>query len=155
MEWKILTHPDPGLRQRSEEFDVHEITMPEFQEFADAFAAFMITSDGVGFAAPQIGIRKRVIAVLEKDRVNVYVNPEILKASPAMQENEEGCLSIPGVYGMVERSKRVKVRVIDRTGRKKEFTVSGFTAAVIQHEIDHLDGVLFIDKMKKITRGSL
>jgi len=154
MDWKILTHPDPNLRSRSEEIDVREVKTAEFQKFADDFAAFMVASDGVGLAAPQIGMKKRIIAVDEGETVGVYVNPEFVKKSTAMQENEEGCLSIPGVYGIVERPKRVRVKAIDRHGRKITFDVSGFRAAVFQHEVDHLDGVLFIDKMTKITRGS-
>lgn len=153
--WKILTHPNPNLRERSEEVDVDEVTTPAFQTFADDFAAFMVASDGVGLAAPQIGMKKRIIAVQEKDRISVYINPEVLKASRSMQENEEGCLSVPGVYGIVERPKRIRVRAIDRHGRKTEFNISGFPATVIQHEIDHLDGILFIDKVKKITKGSM
>jgi len=155
MTWKILTNPNPELRHRSEEIGVAEVKTPAFQEFADAFAAFMVTADGIGLAAPQIGMKKRIIAVQEKNGVNVYVNPEILKASEAMQENEEGCLSVPGVYGIVERPKRIKVRAIDRHGRTIQFNATGFRAAVFQHEIDHLDGVLFIDKVKEITRGSI
>jgi peptide deformylase len=151
--WTILTHPNPELRRQSEEIDVDEVRTPEFQEFADAFAEFMVESDGVGFAAPQIGMKKRVIAVAEQDRIGIYVNPEIVKKSEKLQENEEGCLSIPGVYGIVERSKRIRVRAFDRHGRKTEFSAAGFRAAVFQHEIDHLDGVLFIDKVKKITKG--
>jgi peptide deformylase len=153
IDWKILTHPNPELRHRSGEVDIREITTPEFQEFADAFAAFMVTSDGIGLAAPQIGLKKRIIAVAEQDRIGIFVNPEIIKKSEALQEFEEGCLSVPNVYGTVERSKRIRVRAIDRHGRKTEFDVSGFRATVFQHEIDHLDGVLFIDKVKKITRG--
>lgn len=155
MNWKILTHPNPNLRHRSEEVSIEEVKTPEFQEFADAFAAFMVKADGIGLAAPQIGIKKRVIAVQEKELISVYINPEIIKASKVTQDNEEGCLSVPEVYGMVERPKRIKVRAIDRLGRKTEFDISGFPAAVIQHEIDHLDGILFIDKVKEITRGKV
>lgn len=152
-QWTILTNPNPELRKRSVEIDVARIKTPEYQAFADDFAAYMVKADGVGLAAPQIGISERIIAVQEKDRIGVYANPEILKRSPAQQIGEEGCLSVPGVFGMVERSKRITVRAVDRHGRKVEMDLSGFPAVVWQHEIDHLDGVLFIDKVKEYTQG--
>jgi peptide deformylase len=147
--WTILTHPDDRLRGKAEDVSVEEITTPEFQAFADAFCAFMLRSDGVGLAAPQIGLKKRIIAVLDKNAITLYANPEIIKASSATQESKEGCLSVPGVYGIVDRPKRVRIRALNRHGRVTEFDVSGFTATVFDHEIDHLNGVLFIDKMKK------
>ncbi|MCW1892561.1 MAG: peptide deformylase [Candidatus Uhrbacteria bacterium] len=150
--WTIITHPDDRLRGKAEDVLVQEITTPEFQAFADTFGAFMIESDGVGLAAPQIGLKKRIIAVLEKDKINVYANPEILKASQALQESEEGCLSVPKTWGLVDRPKRLRIRAINRHGRSVEFDVSGFTATVFDHEIDHLNGVLFIDKAKKIKK---
>ncbi|HWQ99875.1 MAG TPA: peptide deformylase [Candidatus Methylomirabilis sp.] len=151
--WTILTDPDPRLRERSREVDASAVKTQEFQTFADEFAAFMVKSDGVGLAAPQIGRHERIIAIQERERIGVYVNPEILKASPALQIGEEGCLSVPGTYGTVERHKRIRIRALDRHGRTVEFDVSGFPAVVFQHEIDHLNGVLFIDKVKEFTRG--
>lgn len=151
--WDILTDPNPKLRKRSEEFDVKKVKTADFQKFADRFADFMLESDGVGLAAPQIGFQKRIIAVQEKDGVGVYVNPEIVKTSPSMQEGEEGCLSVPGKFGIVERHKRIHVRAIDRHGRRVEFKLSGFPAVVWQHETDHLNGILFIDKVKTWTEG--
>jgi peptide deformylase len=152
MEWKIVTEPNPILRARAKDIDVSEIKTPEFQVFADTMASFMIASSGVGLAANQVGISKRVIAVLEKDHVSIYANPEIIKMSEATMESEEGCLSVPGVFGIVDRAKRIRVRAIDRTGRRVEFNMSGYTGTIFQHEIDHLNGILFIDKMKKKAR---
>jgi peptide deformylase len=149
--WTILTNPNPELRKRSVEIDVARIKTPEYQKFADEFAAYMVVADGVGLAAPQIGIKERIIAVQEKEKIGVYANPEILKRSPATQIGEEGCLSVPGVFGTVERAKRITVRAIDRHGRTVEMELSGFPAVIFQHEIDHLDGVLFIDKVKEYT----
>ncbi|MEN9557651.1 MAG: hypothetical protein RL141_20 [Candidatus Parcubacteria bacterium] len=153
-DWTILTHPNPQLRERSREIEISRITTPEYQAFADAFGAFMVQSDGVGLAAPQIGIQERIIAVQPspRDPIAVYANPEIVKVSAAMQESEEGCLSVPGIYGMVDRHKRITVRAYNRHGRRIELDLSGFPAIVFQHEIDHLDGVLFIDKMKKTMK---
>jgi peptide deformylase len=152
--WTILTNPDPRLRERSKEIEAAYVKTPEFQSFADDLAAFMIASDGVGLASPQIGVSQRVIAILERDHVSVYANPEIIKMSPAKQIDEEGCLSVPGVYGTVERRKRVRIRALDRHGRRVEFNAAGFPAVIFQHEIDHLDGILFIDKVIEITRGN-
>jgi len=152
--WEILTLPTPSLRERSEEFDVELVKTSEFQKFADTFGAFMVTSDGVGLAAPQVGLNKRIIAVQEQDKIGVYINPELLKTSTAMQEDEEGCLSVPGKWGIVKRHKRISVRAVDRHGRKVEFDLSGFPAVVWQHEIDHLNGILFIDKVKEWTKGN-
>lgn len=151
--WTILTNPNPQLRERSREIDIARITTPEYQAFADDFAAFMVVSDGVGLAAPQIGIQERIIAVQERDKIGVYANPEIIKRSPAMQIGEEGCLSVPGVFGTVERNKRITVRAYDRHGRKVELELSNFPAVIFQHEIDHLDGVLFIDKVKEYIKN--
>ena len=152
-QWTILTDPNPELRKRSAEVAIARVTTPEYQAFADGFAAMMLKADGVGLAAPQIGISERIIAVLERDRISVYANPVIIKKSHAIQMSEEGCLSVPGIFGIVERAKRVTVQAIDRHGRKIEMDLSGFPAVIFQHEIDHLDGVLFIDKVKEYTKG--
>lgn len=153
--WTILTTPNPVLRERSQEIDVARITTPAYQAFADAFAAFMIVSDGVGLAAPQIGISERIIAVQERDHIGIYANPEILKRSPAMQTGEEGCLSVPGIFGTVERHKRIRIRAYDRHGRRIERDISGFPAVVFQHEIDHLDGILFVDNVKEYIKSGV
>lgn len=147
--WEILKNPDPRLRINAEDVDVSEITTPEYQAFADQFAAFMIKEDGVGLAATQIGLNKRIIAVQEGNSVVVYANPEIIKSSASIYESEEGCLSVPGIFGLVERAKKIRFRGINRHGRRVELDASGFQATIYQHEIDHLNGVLFIDKAKK------
>lgn len=151
--WSILTNPDPRLRERSREVDVARIKTPKFQKFADDLAAFMIASNGIGLAAPQVGIPERVIAVLINDKATVYVNPEIAKTSSATELDQEGCLSVPNVWGTVERAKRATVRALDRHGRRVTLNLSGLSARVFQHEIDHLNGVLFIDKVKEHARG--
>jgi peptide deformylase len=153
MSWIILTDPNPILRTSAADVSVKEVTTPEFQKFADEYTAFMVNSNGVGLAANQIGISKRIIAVLEKRTVSVYVNPEIIKTSSATMESEEGCLSVPGVFGIVDRAKRIRVRALDRHGRHVEFNVAGFPATIFQHEIDHLNGILFTDKAKQILKN--
>lgn len=147
--FEIVKHPNPVLRKRAEDFDVSLIKTPDFQAFCDQFGETM-KKDGVGLAAPQIGLSQRIISVLENGEPHIYINPEILKSSSAIQESEEGCLSIPGVWGIVDRAKSVRIGAYDRRGRRIEFNVSNFLATVFQHEIDHLDGILFIDKAKRI-----
>jgi peptide deformylase len=155
MSFTVLTNPNPQLRERSVDVDAARITTPEFQKFADDFSAFMMEKDGAGFAAPQIGRKERIIVINEGKRVGVYVNPEIIKTSPAMAESEEGCFSVPGVFGVVDRHKRVTIQALDRHGRRVTLQCSGLQAFIFQHEIDHLNGILFIDKVKRITHGSL
>jgi peptide deformylase len=150
--WKILTNPDPELRKIAKDFDVSKITTPEYQDFANQFGAFMVASGGVGLAATQCGFDARIIAVEEKTGIAVYANPEILKSSSALQESTEGCLSVPGVFGLVDRPKRIRVRAVNRHGRTVKFNATGFLATVFDHEIDHLNGILFIDKAKKLVK---
>ncbi len=146
--FEIVKHPTPSLRERSTEVDPAEITTPEFQAYLDRLAATMLVKDGVGIASPQVGRNIRVIVVLMDDMPTCFINPEITKTSVAMQESEEGCLSVPNVYGLVERHYRITVKALNRHGRRVELDLRHFPAIVFQHEIDHLDGILFIDKMK-------
>lgn len=147
----IVTHPTPSLRDRSVEVDPREITTPEFQAYLDALTHTMLVKDGVGIASPQVGRNIRAIVININDTIECYINPEIVKTSEAMQEGEEGCLSVPGIYGLVDRHKRITVHALNRHGRRVEMDLRNFPAVVFQHEIDHLNGVLFIDKMKQAT----
>lgn len=108
----------------------------------------MFKADGVGLAAPQVGIVRRICVVSVDGGITKYelVNPVILKSS-GIQKGAEGCLSCPGRSGIVERPKKITVQAQDRNGEIKLYKVSGFTAVAFCHEIDHLDGVLFIDKV--------
>ena len=151
----VLTLNEPSLRERSVEVETQEITTPDFQKFLDDLLRTMISSDGVGIAAPQVGLNKRILITTIGSEPKVLINPTVTKASQATIETEEGCLSVPGVYGMVTRPKKVTVKAIDRHGRRIEIELKNFDATVVQHEIDHLDGILFIDKATKITRGKL
>jgi len=152
--YAILTRETPSLRERSVEVEVSDITTPDFQAFLDKLTQTMEIEDGIGIAAPQVGINKRVVIVkLSKGR-EALINPEIIKTSEAAIETEEGCLNVPGVYGMVTRFKRIRIKALDRTGRRIERDLKNMDAVVTQHEIDHLDGVLFIDKVNRITKGT-
>lgn len=150
----ILTNPDPRLRQRSEEVTPEELAQPETQAFLDELEKAMFAYDGVGIAAPQVGVFKRCIVVnAEGNGATVYCNPEILEKSFRTAEGEEGCLSVPGVYGLVKRHKRVTVRAVTRDAKVVTLELDGLAAVVWQHEIDHLNGVLFIDKITKYTKA--
>ncbi len=148
---ELLPASAPTLRERSRELELAEITTPEFQAYLDALIIKMDEAMGVGLASPQIGknIRAVVIRPVSMDKPEILINPEIIKKSNALMESEEGCLSVPGVFGLVMRHKKVTIRALNRNGRRIEFEAKNFSAFVIQHEVDHLDGVLFIDKADK------
>ena len=146
----IVTIPNPSLRERSRELTADEITTPEFQAYLDQLVFTMWSSDGVGIASPQVGKNIRAIVVNMNHQAECFMNPELLKVSDAMMESEEGCLSVPGQYGIVDRHKKITVRALNRHGRRTEFEVRHFPSTIFQHEIDHLNGILFIDKAKQL-----
>lgn len=129
------------------------ITDPKTQEFIDSMYKTMKSNNGVGLAAVQVGRLDKIIIVDTQDGPLALINAVIKKRSLFKEEGEEGCLSIPGVFGLVKRSKSVTVAAHDRTGQPTTFTAKGFFARVIQHEIDHTNGILFTDKTKKIISG--
>lgn len=149
--FSIVTLPTPSLRQLSRAVTVSEIQTVEFQNFLDKLIRTMHVADGVGIASPQVGQNIRAIIVNMPKGAECYMNPEVVKKSEAMVESEEGCLSVPGKYGVVQRHKKVAIRALNRLGRHVEFNAKAFPAIIFQHEIDHLDGVLFIDKAKNIV----
>lgn len=113
----------------------------------------MLLANGIGLAAPQVGLRQRVIVVRTETAVLGFINPVIVQSSRRKVTGEEGCLSIPGVFGLVKRPQKIRVEAKSATGETLEFTADGLFARVIQHEIDHLNGVLFIDRLQKLTAG--
>lgn len=149
----IITLENPILRQKARKVQRFG---PELGRLIDDMIETMRAAPGVGLAAPQVAVLERVIVVeVPKDEENpdagtlLYemVNPEIVKASPELIEGEEGCLSIPGYVGEVPRHSMIVVRGQDRFGRPVRVRARGFLARVFQHEIDHLDGILFIDRV--------
>ncbi|MFZ2804219.1 MAG: peptide deformylase [Patescibacteria group bacterium] len=149
----LVTLPSATLRSRSVEVDPKDIGTPEFQTFLDNLIETMFVEDGVGIASPQVGRNQRIFIVNEKKGPKAYINPEIKVLGELSEDSEEGCLSVPGVWGMVKRAKKVHVTALDRHARRVEFDVKGFLATVFQHEFDHVEGILFIDKAYKITKG--
>lgn len=150
----LVILPDAQLRQVSA--PVEAIT-PEIKTLAADMLETMYDAPGIGLAAIQIGVPKRVVTIdlakqdEEKSPI-VFVNPEITWSSEEMNVHEEGCLSIPEYYEEVERPARVKVRYLDLDGTQQEIEADGLLATCIQHEIDHLNGVLFIDHLSRLKR---
>lgn len=144
----VVKIPDPVLRQKAAE--VVRVTR-RTQLLIDDMLRIMKKANGIGLAAPQVGILQRIIVVApEGMRPTPLINPRVVKAEGSAV-GEEGCLSIPGLYGNVIRPSEVEVEALDRKGRRTTFSLKGLKARVVQHEIDHLDGILFIDKVDTAT----
>lgn len=155
MKRAILTHPNPKLRTVAALVDAARFGTEELKASGEELVDLMTQGDGIGLAATQIGVADRIIAVTMPDTgPTVFVNPKIVSRSRGMFDFEEGCLSVPGVYGMVERHKKVKVKAYTVEGVAVTLSVKQVFAVIFQHEIDHLDGILFIDKTKRLTHGS-
>ena len=147
----ILLFPDPRLRRRADPVDVVD---DDVRRLIDDMFETMYDAPGVGLSAPQVNVAKRVVTIdVSKDRSAplCLVNPEI-RSVGGETEAEEGCLSVPGVYEMVKRPERVRVCALDRDGRSREIEAEGLLAVCIQHEIDHLDGRLFVDYLSRLKR---
>ncbi|TLS49920.1 peptide deformylase [Paenibacillus antri] len=144
----IVKHPDPVLREVAK--PVPKVT-PNIQKLLTDMAETMYDAPGVGLAAPQIGISKRVIVIDVGDDHGLIemVNPEIVEAG-GEQLGPEGCLSIPGLQGDVRRKDRLKVKGLDRNGNEIAIEADGFLSRAFQHEIDHLNGVLYIDIAERV-----
>ncbi len=155
---EIITEPNKILRQVGKKLTQEEISSKKFKKFIKDLTETMYIRDGVGIAAPQVGqsvmlcvIAKDFTPTREKDLI--LINPVWEKKSIAKLVDEEGCLSVPGVYGLVKRYKKIKVTASDEQGKEICFEAVDFPARVIQHEIDHLNGILFIDKAKKLRHA--
>ena len=151
---KILTIPDKKLREKS--IPVKKINK-DIQNLMDDMIQTMYDAPGIGLAAVQIGVPKRVIVMdlsKEKEKKNpmYFVNPEIVWKSDTYSSYEEGCLSIPNQFAKIERPEKCNVKFLDYDGTHKEIKAEGVLSTCIQHEIDHLNGVLFIDYLSKLKK---
>lgn len=146
--YKIVEYGDPILREKCR--PVNKIT-PNVIKLLDNMADTMYDAEGVGLAAPQIGVGKRVIVIDVGDGLIELINPEITYREGRQLETE-GCLSIPGVRKEVPRYAKVKVKGINREGKRVEYEAEGLLAVAFQHEIDHLEGILFVDRAVKATK---
>jgi peptide deformylase len=152
----IVQYPSPLLREKCTPVQFRDISL---EKLASDMGETMYAAPGVGLAAPQVGILKRVVVIdternSEHKNLLILINP-VITYSEGQMVGEEGCLSLPEVYGDVQRSRVVRVRYFDVSGAEYEMTAEDFLARVVQHELDHLDGILFIDRMSKIKRDLL
>jgi len=160
---KVSRMGHPVLRKKVRPLAPAEITAAPMQRLIDDMTQTMLEYNGVGLAAPQVHEELRLfVARVVRDReddeedgaqnpeILALINPEIMPASRHVEEDWEGCLSIPDLRGLVPRYRDISVKAYDPTGRRIELQASGFMARVIQHETDHLDGVLFLDRMKSM-----
>lgn len=143
----IVKYPSEILRQRAAPV---ERVNKELRQFVEQMVRAMRSANGIGLAAPQLGRSIRLIISAAQGKPRAFFNPEIV-SSEGEQVGQEGCLSLPGLYGNVKRAAKVRVRYLDEENRTREETFSDLEARVMQHEIDHLDGVLFIDRVEVET----
>ena len=149
---KILEFPDPRLRTRAASVDVVD---KRIQTLIDDMFETMYDANGIGLAASQIDVHEQVVVIdLSNDRSapRVFINPEVEIIDETLEGFEEGCLSVPGFSESVERPKSIRVKALDRDGNTSEETVTGLLAVCLQHEMDHLQGKLFVDYLSPLKR---
>tara|TARA_R100001143_G_C3356121_1_gene132439 strand:- start:1192 stop:1710 length:519 start_codon:yes stop_codon:yes gene_type:complete len=151
---EILEYPDPRLRKKA--LAVSGVD-DELRQTIDDMFETMYAASGIGLAATQVNIQKRllVIDIADEDEQRqplVFINPEIEVLDPEPHRHEEGCLSVPGYFEFVERPRKVRVNALDRNGEAFEMVAEGLLAVCIQHEVDHLDGKLFVDYLSVLKR---
>lgn len=151
----ILEFPDPQLRTVAKPVDEVDDSI---KQLIDDMLETMYDAPGIGLAATQVDVHKRVIVMdLSEDQSEpqVFINPEITPLDDEIREYDEGCLSVPGFYESVSRSAHVKINALDRDGKAFEISSDGLLAVCIQHEIDHLDGKLFVDYLSPLKRNRI
>jgi len=150
----ILHYPDDRLRTKAAPVDTVD---DELRSLIDDMFETMYEAPGIGLAATQVNVHKRFMVIdvsEEKNEPLVFINPEIIEHS-GMEEMEEGCLSVPGIYEKVRRAEWIKVRAQDRNGESFEMEADALLAVCIQHEMDHLEGKLFVDYLSELKRGRI
>ena len=154
---EIVIEPDPILRKKSVNLEKVD---DELRGLLDDMLETMYSAPGIGLAAVQIGVLKRLIVIdisKEKDKKNplFLINPEIISRSNKTSIYEEGCLSLPGHFAEIERPAECHVKYIDYSGKEKEIKADGLLSTCIQHEVDHLNGILFIDYLSKLKKDMI
>jgi len=154
---KIVIEPDPILRKKSETLEKVD---DELRKLLNDMLETMYAAPGIGLAAVQVGVLKRIIVIdisKDKEKKNplFLINPEILSRSKQTSIYEEGCLSLPGHFAEIERPAECQIKFIDYNGKKKELSADGLLATCIQHEVDHLNGILFIDYLSKLKKDMI
>lgn len=150
----ILEFPDPRLRTKAVPVEAANVTTAEFQRLLDDMFETMYDAPGIGLAASQVDVHQRFMVIdisEEKNQPQVFINPE-LSDKAGEQVYEEGCLSVPGIFADVTRADEITVRFLDRQGQPQELRADGLLAVCIQHEMDHLDGKLFVDYLSPLKR---
>ena len=148
---RILEFPDPRLRKKAVPVEAVDDSL---RQLIDDMFETMYEAPGIGLAATQVDVHRRLLIAdvsQEKDEPHVLINPEIL-GQDGSEVTEEGCLSVPGYYEEIERAERIKVRYLDRDGNEQESEFEGLLAVCVQHEVDHLQGRLFIDYLSEVKR---
>ncbi len=151
----ILHYPDPRLFKVSQ--PVEQID-DSIRQLVRDMAETMYAAPGVGLAAPQVNVHQRVVVIdvsEEGNQLRVLINPEIIWRSDEIQVYEEGCLSVPGIYDKVERAARIRVRALNEDGQPYEFEAEGLLAVCVQHEIDHLDGKVFVSYLSPLKQSRI
>ena len=150
----ILEFPDPRLRTKAVPVEASRVTEPEFQRLLDDMFETMYDAPGIGLAASQVDVHQRFMVIdvsEERNEPQVFINPEIVEKA-GEQIYQEGCLSVPDIYADVERPSTCRVRWHDLDGTVQEEAMEGLLATCIQHEMDHLEGILFIDHLSRLKR---
>ena len=150
----ILEFPDPRLRTKAVPVEAANVTTAEFQRLLDDMFETMYDAPGIGLAASQVDVHQRFMVIdisEEKNQPQVFINPE-LSDKDGEQVYQEGCLSVPGIFADVTRADEITVRFLDRQGQPQELRADGLLAVCIQHEMDHLDGKLFVDYLSPLKR---
>lgn len=151
----IIIHPDERLKKICAPLTEDEILKKEYDKISQEIGKLMMAKDGAGLAAPQVGIIKRIIVVRGRFSPNIYYNPVIAYRSNAMSSEYESCLSLPKITAKVSRHIEVRVICTLPGGEPKEIEAEGWDARVLQHEIDHLDGLEFVDRIAESKRKRL
>ena len=154
---KILTEPDPILRKKCEPLEKVDA---ETKKLMDDMLETMYAAPGIGLAAVQVGILKRLVVIdisktEEKKQPIFLINPQIIRQSKKTSVYEEGCLSLPGQFAEIERPAECTLKYIDYNGKEKELKADGLLATCVQHEVDHLNGILFIDYLSKLKKDMI
>jgi peptide deformylase len=151
----ILEYPDPRLRRVAQPVTAFD---ERLRKLVADMAETMYSAPGVGLAATQVDVHERIIVIdvsENKDALHVFINPDIVWASEETALCEEGCLSVPGVYDMVRRPARVRVRAVDVTGQSYQLDCEGTLAVCVQHEIDHLEGRVFVEYLSALKQSRI
>jgi peptide deformylase len=149
---KIIKYPDPILKKTSQEIDHSDKSL---RSLVPQMIETMKKNQGIGLAAPQIGISKNIVIVTEGKESHAFLNPRIVKQSKEKERDEEGCLSLPGLFVKILRSKQVEVAAETLDGQAVRIKARGLGARIFQHEIDHIEGKLIISRVSPLTRWKL